>query len=123
MRMRTLIDLCRSHPDFDVIIVLDGVPQGVDDADSYRGFYEQVALQPTNVRHTWKANALAGTLAELMVSGMQGYRGGHYTPDDDTAVWVSPYGESARGMILGGATDEAKRQVVLTAFTMPEEYI
>jgi hypothetical protein len=65
-----------------------GSPGGYD---SYRGYYEQLALSTTHERQT-----VAQVLAKLRPADGDicgGYKGGDYRMTRDTLVWVDEYGE------------------------------
>jgi hypothetical protein len=76
--------------------------------DSYRGYYEDLALgwldydyekQPPTVAQ------LIESLKECVGRVFTGYKGGDYEMDRDTAMWVANYGRSD-GTCITGVTGE-----------------
>lgn len=70
----------------------DMVIPGLDlDVDSYRGYYERLAIEPgPGVR----AGELFDLLARRQGTKMTGYKGGDYEIHGDTLVHVARYGET-----------------------------
>jgi len=69
----------------------DTIVQGIDvDAGSYRGYYSDLAFEPSNTGTTVKA------LLEVCIASngktFDGYKGGDFLMADDTPVWLSKYG-------------------------------
>jgi hypothetical protein len=69
---------------------LDGhAPHAID---SWRGNYADLALEPAEgIRHT--VNELLALLHGADGDEFQGYKGGTFTMNRDTPVWVDAYGE------------------------------
>ena len=70
-----------------------------DNWDSYRGYYEDMYIGITNV----KSDFTVGELIELLkrakgVGKMWGYKGGEYTVDDNTLVWLEKEKNEAKGI-------------------------
>lgn len=75
---------------------------------SYRGYYNQLAIAPgdgVSVRNLIRV--LKGAIGEQF----DGYKGGAWTMEPDTNVWLSPYGHSSGLMIVG--YDESSRHLIL----------
>lgn len=76
--------------------------------DSYRGFYEHVAIgylpyeDPTDVLVGQLLEALRAKLG----TAMEGYKGGDYTMDADCPLWVANWGHSHSTAILGLEREE-----------------
>lgn len=75
---------------------------------SYRGYYEQLAIEPGEVT---TAGELASALDAAVGATFYGYKGGNYTMSRNTPVWFSGYGE-ATGCAITGVV-ETDRAVVL----------
>jgi hypothetical protein len=66
---------------------------------SYRGYYEQLAIEPDNIYVL-----LDPFIADLEIAVGQtyeGYKGGDFTMHRDTPVWISSYGEAKNTVITG----------------------
>lgn len=70
--------------------------------DSYRGFYEHLALGHTKEAYEYKdRKALLAELHRAAESVFEGYKGGYYRMSRDTPVWVANYGESTSTAVIG----------------------
>ena len=69
------------------LYILDG------DADSYRGYYCDIALDFEDSRCT-TAGKLAECLKNKLYTEMTGYKGGRYLIKESTPVWISNYGDA-----------------------------
>lgn len=63
--------------------------RGGDSVHSYRGYYDELAIEPGGVVTVAKARVM---LEDAVGSTFQGYKGGDYTMTGDTPVWSAPYG-------------------------------
>lgn len=91
----------------DVIDYLRAAPWGSMvsglslDADSYRGYYERIAID----RGDWaRADSLADYLDEKVGKTMTGYKGGEYLITKQTLVHVAAYGFTGP-MLVGFVLD------------------
>ena len=66
-------------------------PIAAGDPDSYRGYYSDVALDPTEES---TAGELLVECREMMGRTMTGYKGGDYPVHENCPVWVAPYGST-----------------------------
>lgn len=69
------------------------IPHGLD---SYRGYYDHLAIG-FSPRRSQPAPTVKEFLADCMTAmgrTYTGYKGGSYTMDENTPVWVANYGES-----------------------------
>lgn len=67
---------------------------------SYRGYYEDIAFEPTQRRTT--ASTLAKRLQQdCLYSTFTGYKGGEYRMHEGTPMWSAEYGEAWASRILG----------------------
>lgn len=74
---------------------------GLGDIGSYRGYYDEVALEPDG-----KVGTVGEALQRLRLalgSTMTGYKGGDYVIQSSTPVWVSHYGECSGQYVTGVA--------------------
>lgn len=85
------------NPDFDPPVVLDtgAVP---DDIDSYRGYYDELALGYSSEGFMSLSNFVE-MLENADGGTFSGYKGGEFTMYGDTPVWVSNYGNSEGIMV------------------------
>lgn len=93
-----LIEVLKKMSDDAPLLGLDA------DADSYRGYYEHVAIEPLAKGTT--AGELRKHLIGRIGTMMQGYKGGEYEFRGDCYVFVAPYGDT--GHALAGFTDEGE---------------
>lgn len=71
------------------------VPFGFHEPHSYRGYYDQLAFEPTtNVTVGEMLDAAESALGETFT----GYKGGDYTMGEYTDVWIAHYGECGDGI-------------------------
>lgn len=81
---------------------------------SYRGFYDHLAIDPSGeFRHVGEFLAHAKS---VLGSTMTGYKGGEYVMDDDTPVWVAPWGDTSTTRVVG-VQNEDWRVKILTVET------
>lgn len=72
------------------------------DLDSYRGYYEDLAIGVESARRApWNVGDLVAQLEERIGTTMTGYKGGEYTIRSTTRVWISNYGESSGTRVTG----------------------
>jgi hypothetical protein len=67
---------------------------------SYRGYYDHLALDYEAGRSETVAGLLQ-TLRAAVGGKYDGYKGGTYTMDMETPIWVSAWGESSGTAIVG----------------------
>jgi hypothetical protein len=82
--------------------------------DSYRGFYEQLAIEYQTDLEIKTADFIA-KLEKAVGRNYEGYKGGSYTMFRDTPVWVANYGESTYTGVVG-VLDAGYITVIETAF-------
>lgn len=71
-------------------IVIDRFDSAPGEFGSYRGYYEQIAFEPSGEFGTVAEFSKAAHAANG--STMEGYKGGDYIMHRDTMVWCSSYG-------------------------------
>lgn len=74
------------------------------DFDSYRGYYEQLAIGYEEHGTTTVAELLAGA-KDALGSDFQGYKGGTFRMHAGTPIWVSNYGRCHSTAITGLIAD------------------
>lgn len=87
--------------------------------DSYRGYYDHLALGWTNERVSagkyWpKVAEVLATLKAAVGKTFEGWKGGRYVMKPDTPVWVANAGE-AGGTGIVGVDAEAHSVILITA--------
>lgn len=96
MTLGEVIDYLRAAPSYSMVSGLSL------DADSYRGYYERIAIDQGD----WvRAHSLADYLDEKIDTTMTGYKGGEYPVTKQTLVHVAAYGYTGPmlvGFILDG---------------------
>lgn len=88
-----------------------------DGVDSYRGYYEMLAIGYQSKRT--ESNCLAATLLEDLYSAIgrtfHGYKGGEFRMHENTLMWAANYGECNSTAVIGLA--DCDYQIILaTAF-------
>lgn len=79
-------------------------------ADSYRGYYERLALEPTTDHAT--AADVIDILNRADGATLQGYKGGYYDMDSSTFLHVAHYGDCGPQVV--GLRVEGDRAVIET---------
>ena len=85
----------------------DGISPG--EADSYRGYYSDLALEPCGTLDT--AGKLHAELSKALNATFEGYKGGDFVMGAETPLWRATYG--CCGPAIVGIT-EANGVAVLT---------
>ena len=103
----------KASPQFslnDLINRLEELPQDMPillgDADSYRGYYSDLAFAPL---YDTEPRTVKEILKEALLAHgktFEGYKGGEFTMEGDTPVWYSHYGDCGPAII--GITDEGE---------------
>lgn len=118
LNIRQLIsELERCSTDKPVYAAFDGssIISPLGDVDSYRGYYEQLAIEPGGPA---RCEALADILIESLDKTFYGYKGGEFSMFDETPVWVSEHGIASGDMVVG--VEEKADMVVI--FTKKEQW-
>lgn len=117
--VRALLLLPPSARPKPVWLEMPGTLSPLESWGSYRGYYECIALDPTHnpLRSAVTVEDLIASLRGAVGSKMQGYKGGEYSIDWSTRIYVSPYGEASGLMAVG--VFEANDHVVIE--TEPED--
>jgi hypothetical protein len=86
--------------------------------DSYRGYYNHLALDFEEPK-TYPAPTVADVLKIVKAAvgkTYQGYKGGDFTMDLETPVWVAHWGETSDTVITGFSEDATHQMVLTTAY-------
>lgn len=99
--------------DLPVVLEDGGIP---GDLSSYRGYYEDLAIERGEATGRHGKPLTAGEFAVELdrVSVITGYKGGTYSVGYGTAVWVSEYG-SCSGRYVDGVVVRDGKCVITTA--------
>jgi len=71
------------------------VPYGFDEPHSYRGYYDELAFEPT--RDISVGEMLAAAKSAIGKT-FKGYKGGDYVMKEYTDVWIARWGEEGDGI-------------------------
>lgn len=88
------------------------IPGVSDKVNSYRGYYEDLAIEPSPEGTT--AGALARVLEAALWSVFIGYKGGFYTMGEQTFVWLSRYGSVSDMLVTGVAHHHDTLSLIMT---------
>jgi hypothetical protein len=73
-----------------------------DDVDSYRGYYNELAI--SYVPYQGKSitvDTFLNMMMDVVGETYTGYKGGNYTMEKETNVWVDNYGRCSGTAVLG----------------------
>lgn len=82
----------------------DAEVMGFADPHSYRGYYSDLALEPT--RKLEKVSKLLAIARSAMGETYQGYKGGDYDMGKQTPVWFAFYGSCGEKLMALGDDGE-----------------
>lgn len=88
------------------------------DLSSYRGSYDQLALEFDEKSNAMKVDKFRKLLEDAVGKEFTGYKGGQFLMDLDTPVWVANYGNSGSTAIIDVVDDEY--QILIFAAKIPE---
>lgn len=101
MKLRDLIAALKAQPPGDFLRIdrspVSLTPVGVD---SYRGYYEQLAIM-VEAKATMRVGSFVELLESKIDTVMEGYKGGEYNIDPMKEVWISNYGEASGSRVTG----------------------
>lgn len=104
--------LSRVTPDAGVLYDFGSfVPVGID---SYRGYYDQLALGFAEYKEV-KASALLTACKDAIGATFTGWKGGDFNMGEQTPLWVANRGD-AHGTAIVGIVDEDYRAIIETAY-------
>lgn len=85
---------------------------GLEGPHSYRGYYEDLAFQPTG--SFMRVEELLDLCRSAMGKAYEGYKGGTYVMGEHTPVWVAYYGHSGKRIMAinskNGSIETAKEE-------------
>lgn len=93
--------------------------------DSYRGYYEDLALDVDFFRHAdpkkktklqLDTRGLLSLLEQSVGQVFTGYKGGDYEASRDTALWVSKYGDCSNTIVTGIDESYLGATLILTGY-------
>lgn len=112
MTVGALMEALTQYEDSDEV-AYDFVYMRPTTLDSYRGYYEDLALG-----YTSEGSITVRELKELLSSSMgktfHGYKGGEYTMNENTLLWVANYRE-AGGTAITGVTKISYQVILMTS--------
>lgn len=114
LQLGELIDLFEKCPP-DKTVRYDFPHFVPGDLDSYRGYYEQLALEYVDTGEVPTAASLLTKLKAADGATFEGYKGGEFTMDRSTLVWVANYGSSGH-TIITGVTWDGYYAIIHTAY-------
>lgn len=98
MTIDKLCEVVAALPDSTIPVVFDyGTDLSVQGVNSYRGYYEDLALEPGEQRCT--AGQLRVLLKQAHGAEFTGYKGGDFVMEGDTPLWTASYGNTGRAII------------------------
>lgn len=100
MTVQELIEVLEKvDPSFYVGIADSPIPLAPDSFDSYRGYYQDLAIGVECSRGAKMSDVVPflKALRDVIGSTMTGYKGGEYRVMPDTRVWISNYRHVSAG--------------------------
>jgi hypothetical protein len=76
--------------------------------DSYRGYYEDLALEPSGIQST--VGAVLAEARKAVGEMFTGYKGGDFWMTKNTVLWIANYGDCGKALV---AVRPEKDRVVL----------
>jgi len=84
-----------------------------DTYDSYRGYYDMISVC-TGAEGTNDAGTFAQQTREAIGKTYYGYKGGNFTMNRSTPVWVAEYGQCT-GIGIVGVEEKEEKVILITA--------
>lgn len=82
------------------------------EADSYRGYYSDLALEPEGGLDT--AGKLLAELTAANGKTFEGYKGGDFRMEDNTPLWMATYGTTSGSLAITDLQVDAAGAVLIT---------
>jgi hypothetical protein len=97
-----LIAELKKNPRDDYLRIA-GSPVGLTpkSVDSYRGYYEDLAINVEPEHYSMRVGEFVDLLESRIGTTMTGYKGGDYTIGPRTRVWISNYYEASGALVTG----------------------
>lgn len=83
--------------------------------DSWRGSYDELALNFQTEGQPMKADAFLQMLEETVGETFEGYKGGEFTMNKHTPVWVANYGNSGNTAVIE-VVDNSYEVILITGY-------
>lgn len=99
LTIKQLIDLLEEC-DHNDAIYFDFCCFVPDSLESYRGYYEQLAIGYTREKQATVGEFLA-KLKNIIGRKLTGYKGGRFLMEENTKVWVDDFGECSDTAVVG----------------------
>lgn len=115
MDLGTLTDIVLACP--AGTLVMTDMGESVSNPHSYRGFYEQLAVEPTGAENTL-SEVFGAELDNVIDTYLEGWKGGDFYMDSDTPVWLS-YEGTCSGRAIVGAELRGNVLVLITEEDYP----
>lgn len=97
--------------DQDAIVVLSDAPGSSPGApDSYRGYYSDLAFPEVSHR---PVSAVLADCRSVLDQTLTGYKGGDFTMDSTTPLWVAEYGDSSNRAVVDIREADGKVEFVV----------
>lgn len=107
MTIDSLTEMLEHLHDRTIPVYFDfGVKTSVGDLDSYRGYYSDLSLQPSD--HVITAEQLYVKLKQAHGQTFEGYKGGKFVMDGDTPLWTAHYGDASGIAIIDARVDSGR---------------
>jgi hypothetical protein len=103
MTLGRFIDALKSSPQNNTIR-FRFASAGVGDFDSYRGYYDHIAIEPTDNVST--VGDVLASATYCLGRALSGYKGGKYVMNEDTPLWVAYHGRAGGSRVVGVINDE-----------------
>lgn len=129
MNLGNLIDCLEGQPSDRAVMAwldnngenaLEPDAQYIGDESSYRGYYEQLAFEPTNTPST------CGELLERCRGALDsvycGYKGGQYRMGRHTPIWFAEWGDCGYKMVFARTETLNSGDVVLRIYVIEDDY-
>lgn len=119
MTLGELIKVLTKAP-ADYLVIYDNGEDAPGDFASWRGAYRQLTLEPDSTPQT--AENLLKKAQDAVGATFQGYKGGNFVMNLDTAVYADPYGVCEYRIITGYFISHLDKDIALDTVKIPWEY-
>lgn len=83
--------------------------------DSWRGSYAELALNYTSEGEELRVTDFLNLLKSTVGKTLKGYKGGDYTMDENTPVWVANWGRSGNTAVIE-VVDDGYQVILMTGY-------
>ena len=95
------------------IPVFTDTGKGISGLSSYRGYYSDLALIPTESHSGLSSNEFYNMLEKVLDTTLVGYKGGYYLMDSETPLWLSEEGFCSSIAIVGISKSDDGQSLIL----------